>query len=146
MKLKALAITGVLATALTGCAAPTGTTTATAPAGTTAQPTTLAGIGASIVQTAVKQKCQSELQTNQYWNLARLAMTPDAQARVADNVCGCVAEKAPQTVSMNEVATAVIDPTARAQVATKAVVGSIQACMTSFFTPVAQTPVANPVK
>lgn len=54
------------------------------------------------------------------------------QSKVSENVCSCVSEKGPQTVSLTEVATAAIDPTARTQVVSKAVVGSLQACMADY--------------
>ncbi len=107
---------------MTGCAT-SGSQTAT---------NTAAGIGMNVFQTAVKQKCQSELVNHQYWKIASLAMSEQTQSKVSDNVCSCVSEKAPQTVSLTEVATAAIDPTARTQVVSKAVVGSLQACMADY--------------
>ncbi|OOS07181.1 hypothetical protein SAMN02745664_11547 [Moraxella cuniculi DSM 21768] len=105
--------------ALSGCAS-----TDPTQVGTTAN-----NIGMGIVQSAVKQSCQNQLNKNQYWKIASVAMTQETQAKVSDTVCGCVADKAPKTVSLAEVATAAIDPAARTQVAQKVVVGSLQACM-----------------
>lgn len=93
---------------------------------------TATNLGMNVFQTAVKQKCQSELVNHQYWKIASLAMTEQTQSKVSENICSCVSEKAPQTVTLTEVATAAIDPTARTQVVSKAVVGSLQACMADY--------------
>lgn len=119
MKKSVIVMTALM---MTGCAT-SGSQTAT---------NTAAGIGMNVFQTAVKQKCQNELVNHQYWKIASLAMSEQMQSKVSDNVCSCVSEKGPQTVSLTEVATAAIDPTARTQVVSKAVVGSLQACMADY--------------
>lgn len=123
--MKKFLMTAAAALALSGCAT-TGTLDPNAATGA------VTNAGMSVFQTAVKQKCQSELSANQYWKMATLVMMPETQTKVSESICGCVTEKAPQTVTLTEVATAVIDPTSRPQVVGKAVVGSLQACMTDF--------------
>lgn len=117
----------LLSLGLTGCATGTGT-------GLTATDvvSTGANVGTALFQTAVNQKCQSELTANKYWQAASMLMTAETKTKVATNVCGCVSEKAPQSVTMADLATAAIDTTARTQVAAKAVSNTLQACVSEY--------------
>lgn len=89
-------------------------------------------IGTALFQTAVKQKCQSEIKNNQYYKVASVIMTNEQQNKITDSVCGCVSEKAPQSMTMTELATAAIDSSARTRIVTKAVSNTLQACVSEF--------------
>lgn len=116
---------------LSGCA----TTTDTA--------NPLAQAGISMFQTAVKQKCQTEIVKHRYWGLVSTMLSSDMQGRVAEGVCSCVSEKTPQVISLSEVATAVIDSSARPKIVSKAVTGSLQACATDY---IQQSPFAGLIR
>lgn len=86
----------------------------------------------SMLQSAIKHKCHSELTSHQYWKIASLAMTKQAQDKVSHEVCSCIGEKTPQTISLTEAASAAINADKRNQVVRKAVLGSLQACMADY--------------
>lgn len=93
---------------------------------------TLNSIGSAIFQTAVNQKCQSEIKNNQYYNMASIIMTDSQKEKVVGNVCGCVSKKAPESVTLSEIATATVDANARPKIITKAVAKTLQACVADF--------------
>lgn len=93
---------------------------------------TATGMGSSILKAAINQQCQTQLQNNSYWKIASVAMGADRQTQVANNVCGCVTEKAPQSVTINDMATAALDPNARTQIVGTAVARTMQSCYSQF--------------
>lgn len=122
--LGALASTLILA----GCAT-TGTTTQTAQTvGQTAN-----SIGTGLLKTAIDQQCRVQLNNYQAYKLATLMLGETQKSTLENKVCGCVSEKAPEQVSLTEIGQAVIDPTARAQIATTAVSKTLSACAQEFF-------------
>lgn len=111
---------------LTACASTNGTMNANGVMNTANQ------IGTAIFQEAVNQKCQSEIKQNQYYQMASLIINEEQRTKIVGKVCGCVSQKAPESVSLGEIATATINPNARPQIVTKAVVGTLQACVSEF--------------
>lgn len=89
-------------------------------------------VGMAIFKAAVNQQCQTQLQNNQYWRLGSLLMTSEKQAEVASNVCSCVSEKAPQSVTIVDLTTAAVDPTARNVIVARAVSNTLQQCVGEF--------------
>ena len=89
-------------------------------------------VGMAIFKAAVNQQCQTQLQNNQYWRLGSVLMTSDKQAQVASNVCGCVSEKAPQSVTIVDLTTAAVDPAARNVIVARAVSNTLQQCVGEF--------------
>lgn len=89
-------------------------------------------VGMAIFKAAVNQQCQTQLQNNQYWRLGSVLMTSDKQAEVASNVCGCVSEKAPQSVTIVDLTTAAVDPTARNVIVARSVSNTLQQCVGEF--------------
>lgn len=118
MKNTKIIITLITALGLASCAATDGNQSSDA----------ATGIGMNILKTAVKQTCQTQLVNHQYWKVATVAMSEQSKAKISDTACGCVADKAPESVSMTELATAAINPSARAQITQKIVANSLQAC------------------
>lgn len=116
------------AIALGGCAATTGN--GVMDANNTIG--TANSVGMAIFKAAVNQQCQTQLQNNQYWRLGSVLMTSDKQAEVASNVCGCVSEKAPQSVTIVDLTTAAVDPTARNVIVARAVSNTLQQCVGEF--------------
>ena len=116
------------ALALGGCAATTGT-------GVMDANSTIGAannVGMAIFKAAVNQQCQAQLQNNQYWRLGSVLMTSEKQAEVASNVCSCVSEKAPQSVTIVDLTTAAVDPTARNVIVARAVSNTLQQCVGEF--------------
>lgn len=89
-------------------------------------------VGMAIFKAAVNQQCQTQLQNNQYWRLGSVLMTAEKQAEVASNVCSCVSEKAPQSVTIVDLTTAAVDPTARNVIVARAVSNTLQQCVGEF--------------
>ena len=116
------------AIALGGCASTTGT--GVMDANNTIG--TANNVGMAIFKAAVNQQCQTQLQNNQYWRLGSVLMTSDKQAEVASNVCSCVSEKAPQSVTIVDLTTAAVDPTARNVIVARAVSNTLQQCVGEF--------------
>lgn len=116
------------ALALGGCASTTGTGVMDA----NSTIGTANNVGMAIFKAAVNQQCQSQLQNNQYWRLGSVLMTSEKQAEVASNVCGCVSEKAPQSVTIVDLTTAAVDPTARNVIVARAVSNTLQQCVGEF--------------
>lgn len=116
------------AIALGGCASTTGSGVMDA----NSTIGTANNVGMAIFKAAVNQQCQTQLQNNQYWRLGSVLMTSDKQAEVASNVCSCVSEKAPQSVTIVDLTTAAVDPTARNVIVARAVSNTLQQCVGEF--------------
>lgn len=124
---KLLAVSAMMASiALTGCAA-TGTT---ADANNTVG--TATNVGMNIFRTAVDAQCRSELEKQNAWRIARVAMNSEQEEVAKTKICGCVSEQAPQQITVVDMTNAALDPQYRAQLVTKVVAKSLQTCYASF--------------
>ena len=125
---KLLASTALLATfALTGCTTTGGTTDGTGSAIGTANE-----IGMNVFKAAIDNQCRSEIEKQNAWKVASVAMTEAQQEAVQSKVCGCVSEQAPQQVTIVELGNAAIDSQYRTQLVARVVAKSLQSCYTSF--------------
>lgn len=106
---------------LTGCA----TTNAD---GTTAVDTAT-NVGMSIFKTAVDTQCRSELNNNNLYKTASLIITDTQKTSLENKVCGCVSEKAPQSITLVELGQVAIDPSSRTQIVGSAVTKTLNACV-----------------
>ena len=106
--------------ALNGCVAPNTNNTAA---------TTSQQLGVTALKIAVNAKCINEIHTLPVWKTATRLMTSEQRENIQTNVCGCVSEKAPNSVTTIELATAAIDPAARNTIVTNAVTKTINACV-----------------
>ena len=121
---KLLAVLAPIALALSACTTTTGTTT-----GTTTAPPATQQLGMTAIKIAINAKCVTELNNIPAWHTATRVMTPTQKQNVQAEICGCVSEKAPQNVTAVDLATAAIDPTARATIVSNAVSRTINACV-----------------
>ncbi|MBU3848033.1 MAG: hypothetical protein H9855_13900 [Candidatus Acinetobacter avistercoris] len=119
---KLIALLAPIALALSACA--TGTTEN----GTTASSTTQQ-LGSAALKIAINAKCTTELNNLAAWQTATKLMTTDQKNNIQTEICGCVSEKAPQSVTTVDLATAAIDPTARATIVSNVVTKTINACV-----------------
>ncbi|MGP4846868.1 hypothetical protein ACTXGQ_22350, partial [Marinobacter sp. 1Y8] len=102
---KILASTMMLATfALAGC-----TTTGATNNGTGTAIGTANEIGMNVFKAAIDNQCRSQIEKQNAWRVASVAMTEAQQESVKTNVCGCVSEQAPQQVTIVELGNAAID-------------------------------------
>lgn len=90
------------------------------------------GIGMNIFKTAVDARCRSELNANQIYKTASLFMTSEQKTALENKACGCVSEKAPQSVTLTELGQAALDPAARTQIVGAAVAKTLNACVGEF--------------
>lgn len=117
--MKKLAVFGVVALLLSGCA-------------TGGNGGILGDIDNSLFKEAVDYQYRNQLNANRVYKTASILMSDAQKTKIEDQVCGCVSEKAPQSVTLNEVGQAVIDPAARTQIAAKAVTKTLNACVNEF--------------
>ncbi|MDO4450042.1 MAG: hypothetical protein Q4B79_03670 [Moraxella sp.] len=106
---------------LTGCA-----TTAT---DSTTAVGTATNVGMNIFKTAVDTQCRSELNNNNLYKTASLIMTDAQKTSLENKVCGCVSEKAPQSITLVELGQVAIDPSSRTQIVGGAVTKTLNACV-----------------
>lgn len=111
-----------VALVLSACAS-TGTTQPS-PAQTTTQQ-----LGGAALKIAINAKCVTELNNIPAWNTATKLMTQTQKQNIQTEICGCVSEKAPQNITAVDLATAAIDPAARATIVTNVVAKTINACV-----------------
>ena len=121
---KLLAVFAPIALSLSACTTTTGTTT-----GTTTAPTATQQLGMAAIKVAINAKCVTELNNIPAWHTATRMMTTTQKQNVQAEICGCVSEKAPQNVTAVDLATAAIDPAARATIVSNAVSRTINACV-----------------
>lgn len=143
MKKYLLAFCAVSTLGLTACTTPTGT----GDVGTTAANiglNTATAIGTQAFKYAVNQKCQAELKNHAGWQVLSKTLSTITQTDVETKVCGCVSEKAPQSVTAEELVQAAVDANARTQIIGKTVEKTLTACYTELTkVPVATTPAST---
>lgn len=86
-------------------------------------------LGAAAIKIAVNAKCISEINQVPAWKTASKLMTQEQQQTIQNNVCGCVSEKAPQSLTAVDLANAAFDPNVRTKVVANAVDKTINACL-----------------
>ncbi len=106
--------------ALTACA--------TTPGAGSAE-TTTQQLGMAALKVAVNAKCITEINNVPAWKTATKLMTAEQRDSIQTNVCGCVSEKAPNSVTAVDLATAALDPAARATIVTQVVSNTVNACV-----------------
>ncbi len=120
---KSLTSTMMLATfALAGCA----TTDVNSNAGTAIG--TANEIGMNVFKAAIDNQCRSQIEKQNAWRIASVAMTDAQEEEVKGRVCGCVSEQAPQQVTIVELGNAAIDASYRTQLVARVVAKSLQSC------------------
>lgn len=119
---KLIALLAPISLVLSACA------TGTIENGTTASSTTQQ-LGSAALKIAINAKCTTKLNNLAAWQTATKLMTTDQKNNIQTEICGCVSEKAPQSVTTVDLATAAIDPTARATIVSNVVTKTINACV-----------------
>ncbi len=114
--------------ALTACATTTGTATGTATGAASAQ-TTTQQLGVAALKVAVNAKCITEINNVAAWKTATKYMTAEQRDSIQTNVCGCVSEKAPNSVTAVELAAAALDVNTRATIVNQVVSKTVNACV-----------------
>jgi hypothetical protein len=123
---KIIALFIPLTLALTACVS---TGTATNTTGTTGSQSATQQLGTAALKIAINTKCTTELNNTPAWQTATRLMTDTQKQNIQSEICGCVSEKAPQSVTAVDLATAAIDPAARNTIVSNAVTKTINACV-----------------
>ena len=97
--------------------------------GTTSTQSATQQLGGVALKIAINAKCTTELNNLPAWKTATSVMTDTQRTNIQSEICGCVSEKAPQSVTAVDLATAAIDPAARATIVSNAVSKTINACI-----------------
>ncbi|WP_089604931.1 hypothetical protein [Acinetobacter piscicola] len=118
---KLAALVALTSLALTACV----TTDSTGSAAST----TTQQLGMVAIKVAINAKCTTELNSLPAWKTATRVMTDEQKTNVQGQICGCVSEKAPQSVTAVDLATAAIDPQARATIVSNVVTKTINQCV-----------------
>ena len=118
---KLIAVLAPLALVLSACT----TTDSTG----SASPSMTQTLGSAALKIAINAKCTTELNNLPAWKTATVLMTDTQKTNIQSEICGCVSEKAPQSVTAVDLATAAIDPAARATIVSNAVSKTINACV-----------------
>ena len=121
---KLIAVLAPLALVLTACVA-TDTTTGT----TSTTQSATQQLGTAAIKIAINAKCTTELNNIPAWQNATKLMTATQKQNIQTEICGCVSDKAPQSVTAVDLATAAIDPAARNTIVSNAVTKTINACV-----------------
>ncbi|TCB36816.1 hypothetical protein E0H82_03660 [Acinetobacter sp. ANC 4910] len=96
---------------------------------TTETATTTQQVGMAAIKIAINSKCVTELNNTPAWKTATQLMTAEQKQNIQTDICGCVSEKAPQNVTTVDLATAALDPAARATIVSNVVTKTIQSCV-----------------
>lgn len=120
-KLLASAVT-LITFALAGCATTDANTNAGNVIGSANE------IGMNIFKTAIDNQCRNQIEKQNAWRIASIAMTDAQEEEVKSRVCGCVSEQAPQQVTIVELGNAAIDANYRTQLVARVVAKSLQSC------------------
>lgn len=95
----------------------------------TSNNTTTQQLGVTALKMAVNAKCTSELSNTATWKTASKLMTQEQQQSVQSNICGCVSDKAPQSLTAENLASVALDPNARTQIAGTILAKTMNSCI-----------------
>ena len=89
-------------------------------------------IGKSLIQNYAHNQCSVELNKRQEWRLVALAVTAEKQQQWEDQICGCVSEEAPNSVTVTDLVQAATNQSARTGIVANAVTKTVASCLNRF--------------
>ena len=89
-------------------------------------------IGKSLIQNYAHNQCSVELNKRQEWRLVALAVSAEKQQQWEDQLCGCVSEEAPNSVTVTDLVQAATNESARASIVGNAVTKTVTSCLNRF--------------
>ena len=89
-------------------------------------------IGKSLIQNYAHNQCSVELNKRQEWRLVALAVSAEKQQQWEDQICGCVSEEAPNSVTVTDLVQAATNESARARIVGNAVTKTVTSCLNRF--------------
>ena len=135
--MKSLIISAVTALTLAACAGGTGgSDLGGLLGGDTSSSNSTGGaataIGKSLIQNYAHNQCSVELNKRQEWRLVALAVTAEKQQQWEDQICGCVSEEAPNSVTVTDLVQAATNQSARTGIVANAVTKTVTSCLNRF--------------
>lgn len=136
--MKALIISAVAALSLAACAGGNGGSDlgGLLGGGTTSSNGSNGGaataIGKSLIQNYAHNQCSVELNKRQEWRLMALAVSAEKQQQWEDQICGCVSEEAPNSVTVTDLVQAATNQSARNTIVANAVTKTVTSCLSRF--------------
>ena len=135
--MKSLIISAVTALTLAACAGGTGGSDlgGLLGGGTSSSNSTggaATAIGKSLIQNYAHNQCSVELNKRQEWRLVALAVSAEKQQQWEDQICGCVSEEAPNSVTVTDLVQAATNESARASIVGNAVTKTVTSCLNRF--------------
>ena len=135
--MKSLIISAVTALTLAACAGGTGGSDlgGLLGGGTSSSNSTggaATSIGKSLIQNYAHNQCSVELNKRQEWRLVALAVSAEKQQQWEDQICGCVSEEAPNSVTVTDLVQAATNESARASIVGNAVTKTVTSCLNRF--------------
>ena len=89
-------------------------------------------IGKSLIQNYAHNQCSVELNKRQEWRLMALAVSAEKQQQWEDQICGCVSEEAPNSVTVTDLVQAATNQSARNTIVASAVTKTVTSCLNRF--------------
>ena len=89
-------------------------------------------IGKSLIQNYAHNQCSVELNKRQEWRLVALAVSAEKQQQWEDQICGCVSEEAPNSVTVTDLVQAATNQSARNTIVASAVTKTVTSCLNRF--------------
>ena len=89
-------------------------------------------IGKSLIQNYAHNQCSVELNKRQEWRLVALAVSAEKQQQWEDQICGCVSEEAPNSVTVTDLVQAATNQSARTGIVANAVTKTVTSCLNRF--------------
>ncbi|MFT4020282.1 MAG: hypothetical protein QM666_02065 [Acinetobacter sp.] len=126
--MKKLILASVTATLLLSACATEGTSGISTTANSTAQQ-----LGSTAIKLAINAKCTTELNNYPAWQTVSKVLSSDQKQTLQDNVCGCVSEKAPESITAVDLAAAAMNPSQRSTIASKAIGNTVNQCVSEVF-------------
>ncbi len=89
---------------------------------------TSVGIGKTVFQSAVNQKCRQEMANSTLWKMSKIVYNKSKQERITYSVCDCVGKKAIQDVTLDQLVLAAVDKNAKKTLILSSVNKSLTGC------------------
>ena len=86
-------------------------------------------IGKSLIQNYAHNQCSVELNKRQEWRLVALVVSAEKQQQWEDQICGCVSEEAPNSVTVTDLVQAATNQSARNTIVASAETKTVPSCL-----------------
>lgn len=85
-------------------------------------------MGKKALMQTIEQQCQSYLQELPAYEMMTSVLSEQQVDNLENNMCSCIARKAPENLSFTEIANAAVDETERHDLAQKVIINTLTSC------------------